>query len=223
MGCATANASSPFGPLTLTSPSATFTATPLGTLIASRPILLIVSLPHERHDFAAEAHALGLLAAHDALRRRHDDEPEPAHALRDLALRRVEPKAGLADSLQTVDDALSVRAVFERDPYDLARRAGHDFEILDETLGLEDLRDLFLQPRHRDVDPLVERRVGVADAGEHIGDGVGRYHVPSSNLLVANSRSPRRLRDAGDLAHVRALAEADAAQAELAQIAARAT
>src|SRR5579859_692199 len=34
--------------------------------------------------------------------------------------------------------------------------------------------------------------------------------------------SPRRLRDAGDLAHVRALAEADAAQAELAQVTARA-
>src|SRR5215472_7516757 len=193
MGCATANASSPFGPLTLTSPSATFTATPLGTLIASRPILLIVSLPHERHDFAAEAHALGLFAAHYALRRRHDDEPEPAHALRDLALRRVEPKTGLADALQAVDHALSVRAVLERDADVLARRAGHDFEILDEALGFEDLRDLFLQPRRRDVDPLVERRVGIADAGEHVGDGVGRYHVSSSNLVL----SPRRLRDAG--------------------------
>src|SRR5215472_7581754 len=123
MGCETANASSPFGPLTLTAPFATFTATPLGTLMASRPILLILSLPHERHDFAAEAHAFRLLAAHDALRRRDDDEPEAAHAFRDLAFRRVEPQPGLADALQTVDDPLAVRAVLERDPDLLARRA----------------------------------------------------------------------------------------------------
>src|SRR5690242_6639629 len=35
-------------------------------------------------------------------------------------------------------------------------------------------------------------------------------------------RSPRRLRDAGDLAHMRALAETDAAQAELPQVTPRA-
>src|ERR1700681_182643 len=184
MGSASVKDSSPLGPLTVTSRSCSAMLTPEGTLMGARPILLIVSyLPHECHDFAAATASLGLPAAHHALRRRKNDEAEPAHALRDLAFRRVDPQAGFADALQSVDHALAVLSVFERDADNVARLARDEFEVLDEAFRLEELCDLLLQARGGHVDALVKRRVRVLDAGEHVRDGIG-YHCHSLSLSL---------------------------------------
>ena len=52
--------------------------------------------------------------------------------------------------------------------------------LLDEALAGEHFSQGDLQLGRRQADPLVARRHGVADAGEHIGDRVGQGHdVPS--------------------------------------------
>src|SRR5271165_6404744 len=112
IGSAQVSCNWPFGPLTVTTRSATPTFTPEGTAIGMRPILLIVApLPHERHDFTAGAEPLGLPAADDAFRRRQDHKPEAAHALGDLAFGRVDAQPRTADALEAVDHALAARAV----------------------------------------------------------------------------------------------------------------
>src|SRR5690606_20749353 len=55
---------------------------------------------------------------------------------------------------------------------------------------------------------VVHRRVGVADAGEHVCDGVGHCHV--------RPPSPARLGDTGDLPRVDHVSQADPAELELA-------
>src|SRR6185437_4561853 len=76
---------------------------------------------------------------------------------------------------------------------------------------LEEARNLDLHPRARHGRVLVQRLVGVADAGEHVCDGIGQHR----SLL------PARLGHAGDRALVRELAQADPAETELAEHRAR--
>src|SRR4051812_21925340 len=89
----------PFGPVTVTWRPSMATSTPAGTWIGSRPIRDI-GLPDVRQDFAAELGLAGLGAGHDALTRADDDDPEAAEDARDVRLSRVDPQAGLADSLE---------------------------------------------------------------------------------------------------------------------------
>src|ERR1700694_124310 len=172
IGSAQASLSSPFGPLTVTSRSATATATPLGTSTGIFPILLI-SLPYEGHHFAAAIHATRLLAAHDALGRRQDHQAQTAHTLRNITFRRIDAQARAADALQTIDHALAMIAVLERQADLVARFSGHHFKALDEALCLEQLGDLFFQLRRRNIHTLVMRDVRIANARQHVGDGVG--------------------------------------------------
>src|SRR5688500_14117760 len=79
---------------------------------------------------------------------------------------------------------------------------------LDVALLLEDggERLLLLGGRHAHL--VVHRHVGVAHAGEHVGDRISHHR--------ALTTSPARFRDTGDLACMDELAKADAAQPELA-------
>src|SRR5262249_2847726 len=80
-------------------------------------------------------------------------------------------------------------------------------EIVDEAFLLQDLGDAHLEARERDLHGLVTGEERVANASEHVGDGIGNHR---SALL------PTRLRDAGDFALKRQVPQANAAQVELA-------
>src|SRR5579862_1122800 len=87
--------------------------------------------------------------------------------------------------------------------------------VLDQRVLFEDARDLDLELRLRNIHAPVLRSACVADAGQHIGDRVGHRHDKGPWL-------PARLANAGDETVQGQLAEADAAEAELAQKRARA-
>src|SRR5579875_1808477 len=66
--------SSPLGPLTVTRPGSIAIDTPAGTLMGCLPMrdMAFSGLPDPRHDLATDARLAGLVAGHDALRRRDD-------------------------------------------------------------------------------------------------------------------------------------------------------
>src|SRR6202040_3971086 len=102
-------------------------------------------LPYESDHFAAAIHTARLLAAHDALGRRQDHEPQAAHAFRDITFRRVDAQTRPADAPQIVDDALAVVAVLEGQPDEIARLGRHHFKVFDKAFCFEQLGDLFFE------------------------------------------------------------------------------
>ena len=58
-------------------------------------------------------------------------------------------------------------------------------EARDVALALEDLRQRFLELRRRHHDVVVERDVGVPDAREHVGDGVGHHRARLPPVMPA--------------------------------------
>src|SRR2546426_5646739 len=158
---------------------------------------------------AADAALLRLTVGQEALRRREDSDAHPAQHAWDLVAAGVDPAAGRGDPPDPRDGPLAVGAELELE-HDLAVLAvAVDLDVADVALPLEDASDLLLHVRGRDHDLVLERRVGVPDPGQHVGDGIGHDHERIT--------SPRRLGHAGDLALVRQLPEADAAQHEFAE------
>src|SRR4051812_47707057 len=100
----TRSLSAPRGPLTWTTSGSMATVTESGTGMGLRPMRLMRS-PHVRHDLAADARLAGLVAGHDAARRRHDGGAEAALDLRDLGGGHVEALARARDALQPRDGA----------------------------------------------------------------------------------------------------------------------
>ena len=95
---------------------------------------------------------------------------------------------------------------------------GH-LEVDNVALFLEDARDFHLQLGRRHVHLRVARPDRVAHASQHVGDGidVSCYCSSPQFLSLVSNLLPARLRHAGNLAGQRELAEADAAQRELAE------
>src|ERR1043166_6914957 len=128
----------------------------------------------------------------------------------------------------SLHDALpiSVRSVLEEQAQRprrrrlLGRRFLEDLEALDVALVLEDARDLGFQPRRGHVDARVLGGHRVADPREHVGNGIS--HLCSLWLSAISSQLPAALGHARDVALERQLAEAQAAQGELAHVGARA-
>src|SRR5215211_696804 len=203
--------SSPFGPFTLTSSGSMTTSTPSGTGIGCFPMRLTgLSSPHPRHQLAAHALAARVVAGHDAARGGDDRRAHSALDLRDAARVYVATAAGLRESLDPGDHRPAVLGVLQAD----AQRAPHatrlDLVPVDVALLLQDARDLRLEVGGGHLHLVVVGPQSVADAGQEVCDRVGLHRLPA------------RLRQAGDHALVGDLAQADAAQPELAQIRARA-
>src|SRR5262245_59109247 len=84
MSWSTVWSSSPFGPLSLPGPTATWTSTPSGISIGFLPIRLIeASSPDVRHYLAADTALAGLVTRHHAARRGHDRRAHAAEDARD--------------------------------------------------------------------------------------------------------------------------------------------
>src|SRR4051812_2607456 len=223
----------PLGPCTSTAPALTSIFTPLGTAIIFLPIRdMVVSrclsrrqLPHVTEDFAADAGLDRLAAGHHAARRRQDAGAEPREDVGDVVAAEVDAAAGTADALDPGDDFLTARSVFQQDakhPLRLAVLRLDHLEALDVALALQDLGDLHLQAGERHIDAGMPRLGRVADPGEHVCDRVSHISVSSYQLPVASPRLPAGFRHACDVSLQRELAEAEAAQRELAEKRARA-
>src|SRR5690349_3851860 len=120
--------SSPSGPLTITRPGSIAMLTPAGTGMGCLPILLM-SLPDESKDFAADAALRGGPIGDEPGRGRQDRRAHPAEHAREAVLARVHAAAGLGDAAQTVDDALAASAVLELDHQVVERIAALGAEI----------------------------------------------------------------------------------------------
>src|SRR4051812_29569050 len=180
--------SSPSGPLTMTRPGSMEMLTPAGTSIGFLPIRLIQWLPDEADDLAPHATLLRGALGDEPGRRGQDRRAHPAEDAREAVLAGVDAAARLGDALQVGDDPLAAPAVLQLD--DQSSEApmvslvfvdvvpfvrGDDTEVLDVALLLEELRDLHLQAGGRHRGRLVQRLVGVADAGEHVGYRISEH------------------------------------------------
>src|SRR5205814_7479970 len=183
----------------------TLTVTPPGISIGLFPIRLMRS-PDEADDLAADSQLLRGSAGDEPRRRGQDRDAHPAQHARPTVLARVDPPTRLGDALQARDDPLAVPAELEVDDQGIEGFALLDVVVPDVALLLQEAGDLHLHPRARHLGLLVERLVRVPDAGEHVCDRIGQ-HV---SLL------PAGLGHAGNHALVREVAQADAAEAELA-------
>src|SRR5579884_1579471 len=178
--CGTACWSVPSGPATCTRPGSTVTVTPDGTSMGFLPILLM-RLPDEGHDFPADPALLRGAARDEAGRGGQDRDAHPAQHARKAVLPGVDPAARLRHALQAGDDPLAVAAELEVDDQRIEGFALLDVVVPDVALLLEQAGDLDLHLRARHLDALVQRLVGVADAGEHVGDRIGQHVVSPTN------------------------------------------
>src|SRR5215207_1764100 len=96
MGCATVSDSSPLGPFTVTAGPSTFTSTPAGMSMGSRPIR-DMDLPHVGEDFPTHALLLGLAVGEQTAGGGQDRDAEAAEHLGELRRLRVHAEAGLGD------------------------------------------------------------------------------------------------------------------------------
>src|SRR5262249_34566361 len=162
------------GPLTVTRPGSNATLTPSGIAIGCLPIRLIGS-PDEADDLAADAPLLRGLARDEPARRGEDRRAHPPEDARQAVLSSVHAPA----ALQVSDDALPVPAELEVDRERVEALALVDVEVRDVPLLLEQAGDLLLHAGGRHRRRVVHRLVGVADAGEHVCDGIGMHVVTS--------------------------------------------
>ena len=115
--------------------------------------------------------------------------PSPPRTRGSRSLPRVDAAAGLGDALEVGDDAAAIARELQLDDEHAVRErlalvvgGLDDAEVLDVALVLEDARDLLLHLGGRHRRRVVQRTVGVANPGQHVGDRVGE-HVRSSYQL----------------------------------------
>src|SRR3954454_619145 len=182
----TRSKSSPRGPFTRTTSGSMETVTPAGTVMGLRPMRLMGSRsPDLCHDLAADASAAGLVAGHDALRRRDDGGAHAAEHLGDAGGGDVVALARTGRALEPGHDGLAVLRVLELDANELARvvrRRRLGLPCLDVALLSEDAGHLALELRSGDLDDVVLRANRVANARQVVGDRIGHRHIgPTSS------------------------------------------
>src|SRR6476661_10015922 len=195
----------PSGPLTITRPGSIDTDTPAGISIGCLPIRLnfvlsllvfhpkkIVrfssALPDEAHDFAADSLLFGRAGRDQTRRRGQNRDTHPAEHARQTVLDSVDTAAGLGHPLEVGDDPLAAPAVLQLDDQGIEALALLHVEVRDVALLLEDAGDALLETGGRHLGMLVQRLVGVADPGEHVGYWVGQHLVTSSIWSCPESR-----------------------------------
>src|SRR6185503_9326771 len=154
------------------------------------------SLPDVAEDLAAHALAGRAAPRHEAARGGQDVDAQAAVHAGDLVLAAVDPAARTAHALHVGDDALHAGAVLQEDAQHVLLVVLVDLEVRDVALVLEDAGDLHLELRGGDVDLGQLRAHPVADARDHVGDGIGHVHVdlpPAYQLaLITPGTSPAR-------------------------------
>src|SRR5215467_16021166 len=101
----------------------------------------------------------------------------------------VHPASGTGDALHLGDSRGMIRTVLQVNAQDLAALFFRRLEIGDVAFFFQNARDLLLQPRSVNIELLVTRVNGIADARQQICDRIGQTHLLSSPLIV--TRLPR--------------------------------
>src|SRR5262245_21052017 len=191
----------PFGPSTRIVPSLTCSFTASGMVTGRRPMRDMASSGvlrdrvrcrrHRRSPDLADhlaAHALAacLAVREDALGRRQDAHAEPPAHRRDLAGADVDTQARTAHPKDAGDHRAAGLIVAQPEPEGrelplLYHRGVREVALLDEDAG-----DGLLVPRPRHVDAGLARTRAVADAGQHVGDGIGHH----GRITSSPSRGP---------------------------------
>src|SRR5215217_6745231 len=237
IGSATASDSEPFGPLTDTFWPSIVTSTPDGTGTGCFPIrdMSTYPSPHVCEDFAAHALTSGLTVGPEARGSGDDRHTKATQNPRKVGGFRVHPQTGLGHPAQARNAALPAGAVLQLYDKVFADSCVLDVKVGDVALALEDLRDIGLDLRVWQLHLVVVRRIGVAQTCQEVCDRVRHGHdsrftflaavptVPNfwgayRNLFVSWSVEPlpAGLLHARQFAGVSHLAQADAAEPELA-------
>src|SRR4051812_35601101 len=170
----------PFAPLTVFWSAVIATSTPCGTAIGIFPTRDMSApssgLRDEAQDLAADAVLARLAVGHHALRRRDDGDAQAVHDLRDRVAALVDAQAGAADALDALDDG-PAGVVLQRDLELALRAVGAHREAVDVALVLQHLRDRDLQLRRRHRDDRLLDELRIADARQHVGDGITHAHT----------------------------------------------
>src|SRR5580700_9653906 len=101
----------PFAPLMVTDSGDTVAVTPFGRstgALAILDMLVFSTSGHDAQDFAALSDRPGLLVRHHTFGRGHNYGAHTTQNLRQLILAAVDPQAGTADALYTVDHGTTV-------------------------------------------------------------------------------------------------------------------
>src|SRR5262249_12945974 len=183
----------PFGPSKATAPAATEALVLPSSLIASFPIRLMSV--HRADQLAADVLLAGLGVAEDALAGGEDADAQTAQHRPDVAHRDVAPQPRLADPPDAVDHRALVRAILQLDG-DLPLGLEVVLDVVGDVAGIaEDPGHRHLHLAGGDHHPVVPRPRGIADAGQHVADGIVDWHVCSSFVLrpAAGLAGPSRL------------------------------
>src|SRR6185369_5257327 len=183
----------PSGPFTVTASLSTVTWTLSGTTTGYFAIRDICrrSLDHDAEDFAADTRLARAAVGHHAPRGRHDGDTEPVHHARDVVAAAIDAQPRARDALDLLDHGLA-GVVLEADLDHGMAVLVADREVLDVALVLQDLGDgaLHLRGGHEHADLL--RRLRVADAGQHVGDGITHAHDFAPTSSPWSCRGSRR-------------------------------
>src|SRR5581483_365179 len=147
-------------------------------------------LPDVAEDFAADALGLGGAARDDAARGGHDRDAHAAEHALAARLAGVDPPARLGHALETAEHTLTAAPVLQLDDERRVRAGFRHVVVADVALLLEDAGNLDLELGGRHLGAVLQRLVGVADAREHVGDGIGE-HLLSPTRSSSSCRGSR--------------------------------
>src|SRR5262249_48298883 len=156
-------------------------------------------LRDDADHFATYPGGARLAVGHHALRSGHDGDTETVHDSRQVVAPLVHAQAGRGDAFDLLDHWLA-GVVLQPDlelrlAFLLTNR-----ESVDVALVLQHLRDRYLDLRGGNADGGLANRLGVADAGQHVGNGIGHAHA--FGLLPARFDQSRDLAAQRDLAQL---------------------
>src|ERR1700674_2517439 len=167
----------PSGPFTVSSAWPTVTSTFSGITTGYLAIRdMALPLDHDAEHFAAHTGLARPAVGHHAPRGRDDRHAEAVHDRANVLAALVDAKPRARDALDLFDHGLA-GVVLEPDFDDgLAFEVAHR-EVLDVALVLQHLRDGALHLRCRHHDAHLFGGLRVANAGQHVGDGVTHAHI----------------------------------------------
>src|ERR1700733_8830294 len=170
---------SPSLPFAVIMPPAMATCTPAGISTGYFPTrdIRAVPLEHAAEDFAANIGSASLGIAHHALRRGQDGNTQAGIDPRQFLDLRIHAAAGLGDAIDLLDDRFAL-IVLQLD----AQLRDTWTKLLrsitpDEALTLQHTQHVLPQLRRRRHTDRVARALSIADAGQHIPDGIGHGHL----------------------------------------------
>src|SRR5450755_551071 len=164
----------PFGPSKWTERPASTALTFPSSLMGSLPMRLMSV--HRADQLAAHVLLAGLAVCKDALRGGENAGAETAEHARDVPHRDVAAESGTAHPADADDDRALVWPILELDR-DFALNACLVLDVVgDEALRLEHPGNLHLHLRGGDDHLVVTRPRCIADAGQHVPNGVVHRH-----------------------------------------------